>query len=72
VHGFRCYDNIDPNSKCKRVPVLALCLVIFVKIEAVGILNSSSGFTNVEAVFDANVESGHWLLWLLSSALFAV
>jgi len=27
VHGFRCYDNIAPNAKCQRVPVLALCLV---------------------------------------------
>jgi len=27
VHGFRCYYNIAPNAKCKRVLVLALCLV---------------------------------------------
>jgi len=27
VHGFRCYDNIAPNTKCQRVLVLALCLV---------------------------------------------
>jgi len=29
VHGFPCYDNIAPNAKCRRVLVLALCLVCF-------------------------------------------
>ena len=29
VHGFRCYDNIAPNTKCQRVLVLAPCLVAF-------------------------------------------
>jgi len=29
VHGFRCYDNIAPNTKCQPVFVLALCLVEF-------------------------------------------
>jgi len=28
LHGFRCYDNIAPNAKCRRLLVLALCLVI--------------------------------------------
>jgi len=28
VHRFRCYDNIAPNTKCKRVLVLAVCLVL--------------------------------------------
>ena len=28
VHWFHCYDNRAPNTKCKRVLVLALCLVI--------------------------------------------
>jgi len=28
VHGFRCYDNKAPNTKCQRVLVLALCLVV--------------------------------------------
>jgi len=27
LHGFRCYDNISPNTKCQRVLVLALWLV---------------------------------------------
>jgi len=27
MHGFRCYDNIAPNTKCQRVLILALCLV---------------------------------------------
>jgi len=30
VHGFRCYDSIAPNTKCQRVLVLALCLVVTV------------------------------------------
>ena len=30
VHGFRCYDNIVPNTKCQQVLVLALCLVHFI------------------------------------------
>ena len=28
VHGFRCCDR-NPNPKCQRVLVLALCLVVF-------------------------------------------
>jgi len=28
VHWFHCYDNRAPNTKCQRVLVLALCLVI--------------------------------------------
>ena len=28
VHRFRCYDNIALNTKCQRVLLLALCLVI--------------------------------------------
>ena len=27
VHGFRCCDNIVPNTKCQRVLVRAVCLV---------------------------------------------
>ena len=27
VHGFSCCDSIEPNAKCQRVLVLALCLV---------------------------------------------
>jgi len=27
VRGFRCCDSIAPNAKCRRVLVLALCLV---------------------------------------------
>jgi len=30
MDGFRCYDNIVPNTKCQRVLVLALCLVCVV------------------------------------------
>jgi len=30
VHGFRCYDNIAPNTKCQRVLVLALWLLCWV------------------------------------------
>ena len=26
VHGFSCCDSIEPNAKCQRVLVLALCL----------------------------------------------
>jgi len=29
VHGFRCYDNIAPNAKCKPALVFALCLVFY-------------------------------------------
>jgi len=32
VHEFRCYDNTEPNAKCQRVLVLAVCLVNFVVI----------------------------------------
>jgi len=32
MHGFRCYDIIAPNAKCKRLLVLALCLVILLAI----------------------------------------
>jgi len=28
VYGFRCYKNIAPNAKCRRVLVPVLCLVI--------------------------------------------
>jgi len=28
VHGFHCYDNKAPNTKCQRVLVLALCLIV--------------------------------------------
>jgi len=28
VHGFHCYDNIGLNTKCQRVLVLTLCLVV--------------------------------------------
>jgi len=28
VHRFRCYDNTALNTKCQRVLVLALCLVV--------------------------------------------
>jgi len=35
VHGFRCYDNVAPNAKCQRVPVLDLCPVYF------GLVNQS-------------------------------
>ena len=30
VHGFHCYDNIAPNTKCQLVLVglLAVCLVV--------------------------------------------
>jgi len=28
VHRFRCYGNIAQNTKCQRVLVLALCLVV--------------------------------------------
>ena len=31
VNGFRCCDNIVPNTKCQRVLVLGLCLVIRLK-----------------------------------------
>jgi len=30
VHGFCCYDNIALNATCRRVLVLALCLVIII------------------------------------------
>ena len=30
VHGFRCYDNIAPNTKSQQVLVLAVCLVALV------------------------------------------
>jgi len=30
LYGFRCYDNIEPDAKCQRVLVLAVCLVCFV------------------------------------------
>ena len=29
VHRFCGYDNIAPNAKCKRVLVIALCLVLY-------------------------------------------
>jgi len=29
VHRFRCYDNVALNTKCQRVLVLAVCLVMF-------------------------------------------
>jgi len=28
VHGFRCYDNIASNTKCQRVLVPVLCLIV--------------------------------------------
>ena len=41
VHGFHCCDNIAPNAKCRRVLVLALCLVLisrFVPCDAGSVL----------------------------------
>jgi len=32
VHGFRCYNNIAPNTEYQRVLVPTLCLVTFVHI----------------------------------------
>jgi len=32
VHGFSWYDNIAPNAKCRRVLVLAVCLVSVILI----------------------------------------
>jgi len=32
VYGFRCYDNIAPNTKRQRVLVLALCLVANISV----------------------------------------
>ena len=37
VHGFRCYDNIAPNAKCQRVPVLAVCLILLAVFLEVGV-----------------------------------
>jgi len=38
VHGFHCSENVVPNAKCQRVPVLALCLLVFVMIMTTMIL----------------------------------
>ena len=47
AHEFRrCYNNIAPNAKCQRVPVLALCLVcmyIFTTSQSCSSVRSTNG-----------------------------
>jgi len=31
MHGFRCYDNVAPNTKCQQVLALAVCLIVVVE-----------------------------------------
>ena len=50
VHAFRCYDNIAPNAKCRRVLVLALCLVGFVKLQTRRVARNCCLFYRVQNV----------------------
>ena len=62
VHGFRCCDNIAPNTKCKRVLVLVVCLVRLTVLELRVSTSYSAQDRTLENEYKELFMTGHVIL----------